>query len=850
MVALALCAQAVADETFTLDRRFAPSQWQTAICLSDDWQKTLVAKDGGLLYDYPGPVKFGGFNTKLTFDLAGGTKWIKQELASARVPIVRTFKKAGTVEIMEEAFAVAPSLSVTPKSRTGALAIERLGASSKLRNWARPAPDYDPAFRHVAVGWNSPVEYRFPAKQGEQFTVIFGLCEGWHTNAGQRVLDLQVEGQTRRTVDMIGEYGQNKPQAFAFETGDENGDGWINLSVAAASSASDRNAILNRLWVFRAGDAPPPEALLRGGLFPQKTLAQVACGADALSQNSPRHDVLLVRLHNSGNAPIKITPRLKIETTEDVHADFSGKVVQIGGETRVFLPAGGLTTNSDALLVLKTIELPAGGSRSLAVGVGRGGSAAYFPKNLRQATAARARAARFWEKLDLPYERLVVPDAAVQAQLDSCIRNIYQAREIKKGLPAFQVGPTCYRGLWVVDGAFLLEAVTYLGRMEEARAGVKYLMNFQRDDGGIMLIDGHWKETGIALWAVTRHARLTDDRVWLRDNWNKVRRGLAFIIRMRSMPAPGSPNEGLIPDGFSDGGLADKVPEFTNIYWTLAGMRAAIDAAYWLGETTDAEAWQREYNDFHATFRRAAERAAKTDSTGHRYVPIRMERGEGIPPQKAQWAFCHAVFPGRIFAADDPLVRGNMAMLRAVESEGLVLDTGWLKQGLWTYFGGFYGNAWLWLGDGIKAAEVLYAFGNHASPLLCWREEQLRAGHGTEVVGDMPHNWASAEFIRLTRHCLALERGNELHLFEGFPPAWAKPGAVTRMQNIVTEFGPLSFEFRVAKDGRNGELKLTPPRRNPPAKIVWHLDHWSGRSGTMELPVQGRVSKRLALHPQ
>ena len=42
-------------------------------------------------------------------------------------------------------------------------------------------------------------------------------------------------------------------------------------------------------------------------------------------------------------------------------------------------------------------------------------------------------------------------------------RNIWQAREIKKGLPAFQVGPTCYRGLWIVDGAFILEAATIVG---------------------------------------------------------------------------------------------------------------------------------------------------------------------------------------------------------------------------------------------------------------------------------------------------------------------------------------------------------------------------------------------------
>jgi hypothetical protein len=205
------------------------------------------------------------------------------------------------------------------------------------------------------------------------------------------------------------------------------------------------------------------------------------------------------------------------------------------------------------------------------------------------------------------------------------------------------------------------------------------------------------------------------------------------------------------------------------------------------------------------------------------------------------------VFPGEVFPAGDPLVQGNMAMLKAVEREGLVQDTGWLKYGIWTYFGSFYGHAWLWLGEGEKAARTLYSFGNHASPLLAWREEQMPVGRGDQVVGDMPHNWASAEFIRLVRHSLILERARELHLFEAMPAKWAAPGAITRAQDIATEFGPVSLEFRVAKDGTSGILRLTPPQRTPPDRIVLHLDNWSDKAGTMDLPVRGRSRTELKL---
>ncbi|MEZ4719379.1 MAG: hypothetical protein R2851_25330 [Caldilineaceae bacterium] len=38
--------------------------------------------------------------------------------------------------------------------------------------------------------------------------------------------------------------------------------------------------------------------------------------------------------------------------------------------------------------------------------------------------------------------------------VDRVARNILQAREVKDGLPEFQVGPTVYRRLWVIDGYF------------------------------------------------------------------------------------------------------------------------------------------------------------------------------------------------------------------------------------------------------------------------------------------------------------------------------------------------------------------------------------------------------------
>jgi hypothetical protein len=434
------------------------------------------------------------------------------------------------------------------------------------------------------------------------------------------------------------------------------------------------------------------------------------------------------------------------------------------------------------------------------------------------------RAVKYWDQANLPYGRIVVPDERIQAQLDSCIRNIYQAREIKDGSPAFQVGPTCYRGTWAADGPFILEAITYLGRASETRAGLEHQVDQDQGPSGVEFS----KKSGLRLWMIWRHAQLTGDWDWLRKMWPRVVREANQIIEYRRMTMndPNQANYGLMPIGFGDGGLGGKHREYTNVYWTLAGLKAAIDMAAKLDQPERA-AWQAQYRDYWQYFERARNRDKLTDSIGNVYVPVTMKGEAPQMPQRGAWAFLQSIFPGRVFAGDDALMLGTMAMLDAHEKEGLIHGTGWLADGIWNYAASFYGHAHLWLGHGRKAAATLYAFANHASPLLCWREEHNLTGAKEEYCGDMPHNWASAEFLRLTRHCLILERGSELHLLEGIPTTWTGPGCTTRLTQIPTSFGPVSMELTIAPTGQSARLVFDPPRRDPVSGIVVHLENFT-----------------------
>jgi hypothetical protein len=163
---------------------------------------------------------------------------------------------------------------------------------------------------------------------------------------------------------------------------------------------------------------------------------------------------------------------------------------------------------------------------------------------------------------------------------------------------------------------------------------------------------------------------------------------------------------------------------------------------------------------------------------------------------------------------------------------------------VWSYFASFFGHALLWSGDGEGAIRKLYAMANHASPTMHWREEQNLKGNEYSVVGDMPQNWASAELIRLIRHSMALERANELHLFEGLPAQWARPGMVSSLNGIYTEFGIIQLRLSIAEDGKTATLDLdfADSDHQRAEKIVLH-QQWNGAAQELlvdlgnELPI-------------
>lgn len=439
------------------------------------------------------------------------------------------------------------------------------------------------------------------------------------------------------------------------------------------------------------------------------------------------------------------------------------------------------------------------------------------------AQAALEESRRFWQALPLLRLPIQLPDEGLMDMLTACARNILQAREMAEGVPVFQVGPTIYRNLFVVDGHFLLECAQYLGYADEAFAGLDALLRRARPNGAITEMEFHRKETGIALATLVRQCELMNREDRLLELWPVIQKAIGYIEEMRREAyalSPDAPNYGLLPEAYADGGLGGKRAEYTTVFWVLTGLKWIGQAARRLGQTADAQRAQAAFDSLMADFRRCYARDRRTLPNGVSYLPMYMEnssphhwipdypgeppRHHQLRPQSAIWAIANSIYPGEIFPPDDPIVTDLCRLYDALDDEeGTPVETGWLPyRSLWCYDASFAAHVWLYTGRADKAIDYLYAFANHATPTRVWREEQsLAATDNGQIFGDMPHNWASAEFIRLVRNLLVMERGESLFLLPGLPPEWLKPGAEIGVERTPTRFGPVSLRLTVGDEG-------------------------------------------------
>jgi len=138
------------------------------------------------------------------------------------------------------------------------------------------------------------------------------------------------------------------------------------------------------------------------------------------------------------------------------------------------------------------------------------------------------------------------------------------------------------------------------------------------------------------------------------------------------------------------------------------------------------------------------------------------------------------------------------------------------------------------LGSRERANELLDFFlaGRRPAEWNQWAEVVGREPRAPRFVGDMPHAWVGADFIRSVLDLFAWERPEDgaLVLAAGIPAGWLRGGSGVAVRRLRTPHGLLDYTLRMEKRGLlfsvtgpampPGGLALRPPLDAAPRRVT------------------------------
>jgi len=823
LLAVLTCAVSAAlPAERTVDLRYGMPTWHQPLGIPGDWHKPMANERGALLYDFgPGPYVQGLTVVELGAEGAP-LEFVSQTFAdSPRIPLMRSRLRRGADTVELTTLNLAPATAAASDGRTPDY--ERLDGISGVPHWAQPAEGVSPEFRHVAWGNNRPVAYRLRVPAGAAKRVMLGFCESYKKYLFQRTATMEVEGAATQAVDLALNAPHHAPQVFLFDARDENNDGWINLRVFAPQG-QDPNSTLATIAVYPAGTTLSRDELVAGSLAPKdRAELRIACGRE-MDRQPARTD--LVHARYTGD----LAPALFIKTKRPLVAGPDGTVTFEGRPFLATQPAFTALTRTEQGW---KASFPAG-AREISAWVfsgqaGQAGQADVTAAHAEPLSAAFAETRRRWGTFAIPFDRITVGDPAIQAMIDSSLRTLWQARETINGHTQFNSSFSLYRGLWAGDAVYITNLASHLGDSRSARETLDALFAHQLPNGIVDELHPQkiFRATAETIWGVVREAEISGDWSYAEKRWPQIVLGVSGIrgLRAETLQHPGAPYYGMLPPGFSDGGILDIGSEYSSVYCTITGLCAAERLARKLSHQKEAGDFRQLADDFLTAFNRHRVRDQRRDAHGNLYLPVRVGfKGEDPIPQLTQWAFMDAHLNGEGWLpSDHELVTGSLALLESVEQQGLPVSMGWLPGGNWAGMGLFYAFQPLILNRPEKVADILYAGANHFSSVGTSVEEQTLVGQPLKLAGDQPHNFAAAMMGHLPAAMLAYDRLGTLHLLGSVPAEWLKAGAVNRLDGWRTGAGAVTLALTVSADGKTANLQVQPiTRADKKIRIVLH----------------------------
>jgi len=392
--------------------------------------------------------------------------------------------------------------------------------------------------------------------------------------------------------------------------------------------------------------------------------------------------------------------------------------------------------------------------------------------------------------------------------------------------------------------------------------------NFASAEGAFQALNiynGKWEtntfgynlDHGFILTAMGEHYLITRDAAWLSRVADRIVAGCDYVTREREatkVETDGARDAawGLLPAGH----LEDN-PEWRHWFAVNAhAYRGMQLGALVLAEAGHADAARiasdaEEYKaDILAAVGRATERSPSARLSDGSYVPhiptrthihgpdwgwfreaaygpLHLVDAHLLPPDSPEAEWIHRYLEDRMYVSRD--------YGRPVD-----VTRGWFSGGGVTVQANLLNTAPAYIRADMPKHAVRALFNDLAASVYedvrCFTEHPVQElGTGTGPFYKTPDECGFLNWLRL---CLLLEEESTLWICRAAPREWFAPGRSIRLADAPTWFGPVSVE--IESNEETIRARLTPPRRNPPARMLLRLRHVGLRRMT-SVTVNGRA---------
>jgi hypothetical protein len=401
---------------------------------------------------------------------------------------------------------------------------------------------------------------------------------------------------------------------------------------------------------------------------------------------------------------------------------------------------------------------------------------------------------------------------------------------IHRDRASLQPGSRSYDRTWIRDGATISSALLQTGHATEVKQFLDWFGGLQFADGRIPCCADHRGADAVVendsdgefIYTLAEYHRFTGDDATVRRLWSHVVRAVGHIeaLRAQRMTAEYRDGErrayyGLVPESISHEGYAGHpVHAFWDDFWTLRGLKDAHYLADRLNDTDAAAHYGRLKEEFAGDVYRAM--TSTMERRGIGYLPASVELADfdsnaialfvnaigeqhKLPQQALTQTFddWYDYFRQRK-AGQVPWDSYTPYEVRLVEA--LVrMDR---------------------RGQALELLDWLLA-GQRPREWRQWAEVVWRDPAKPAFLGDMPHGWIGAEFIRSALSLFAYERESDqaLVLAAGIPAAWVEsPGGIA-IRGLRTRYGLLDYTLTAPKPDQ-WRLKLSGNLAMPPGRLV------------------------------